>query len=306
MKLRPTRRRPRLGAVGALGEDTAVEPVDGAPGRFTHKLVPDWRIWGPNGGYIASVALRAAGDTTALPRPASFSCLFLGMASYDDEVVDVQVSSLRRAKRTEALRVSITQGDRPILDAHVWAIDGGLAGLEHDVTVAPDVPSPSELKSFDELAPDAPQHAFWQNFDGKPVEWIPPEAWPPPPPVEPNVLQWMRFNPVARYEDDPWIDACRSVVLLDTYQWPAAHRPHLHRGPDEPAFIGPNMDQAVHFHRAAPESEWLLVDAHGPMAEGGLMACNSRVWSEDGRLVASASSHLLCREVPRGTPGSGT
>ena len=291
--------------MGALGEDTAVEAVDGA-GRFTHRLRSAWRIWGPNGGYIASVALRAAGQCTSLPRPASLSCLFLGMASYDKESVDIEVASLRQSKRSEALRVSITQDGQRMLEAHVWAVADGMSGLEHDVTQFPDVPLPEELKTFEELQPSEGPNHYWSNFDGKPIEWIPPEEWPPPPPVAPQVLQWMRYNPVALYSDDPWIDACRAVILLDTHQWPAAHRPHIHRGPDEPAFIAPNMDQSIHFHQLAPKSEWLLIDAQGPIATGGLMGCESRVWSEDRRLVASASSNLMCREVPRGTPGSGT
>jgi acyl-CoA thioesterase-2 len=290
--------------MGALGEDTAVEAVDER--RFTHRLRSDWRIWGPNGGYIASVALRAAAQCTPLPRPASISCLFLGMASYDKKTVDIEVTSLRQSKRSEALRISITQDGQPMLEAHVWAVADGMSGLEHDVTEFPDVPLPDQLKTFEELQPSEGPNHYWSNFDGKPVEWIPPEKWPPPPPVAPQVLQWMRYNPVALYPDDAWIDACRAVILLDTHQWPAAHRPHIHRGPDEPAYIAPNMDQSIHFHHAAPKSEWLLIDAQGPVATGGLMGCTSRVWSDDRRLVASASSNLMCREVPRGTPGSGT
>lgn len=298
--------------MGALGEDTAVVEAEARPDgagarRFTAELCRDWEIWGPNGGYIASIALRAAGASSALarPRPASFSCVFLGAGSFDTPV-DIAVTTLRPARRAEAMRVTITQGERALLEAHVWAVDDGLDGLEHDVTAPPDVPGPDELKTFAELLPDETPHRFWQNFDGKPVAWIPPEEWPPPPPVEPVVQQWMRFAPEARFEDEPWVDACRSIVLLDTFQWPAAHRPHLHRGTDEPAFIAPNIDLSVRFHRPAPASEWLLVDARAPVAGAGLMAGEARVWSEDRRLVASAVSHLLCREVPRGTPGSGT
>jgi acyl-CoA thioesterase-2 len=265
----------------------------------------DWEIWGPNGGYIASIALRAAGAATELARPATFSCLFLGVGSFDSDI-DIDVISVRRAKRAEALRVCITQADRPLLEAHVWAVDGGLPGLEHDVAVAPDVPSPGELASMKELMPEEQQHRFWRNFDAKPTKWIPPEEWPPPPPADPSVLQWMRFSPVASYEDEPWMDACRAVVLLDTFQWPAANRGHIHRGPTDPAFIAPNMDLSIRFHRLAAATDWLLVDTHAPIAEGGLMAAQARVWSEDRRLIASGSGHLLCREVPRGTPGSGT
>ena len=291
--------------MGALGDDTAVRAVNSSMGRFEATLSRDWEIWGPNGGYIASIALRAAGAATEMPRPATFTCLFLGVGSFDAPV-DIEVVSLRRTKRAEALRVCVLQGDRPLVEAHVWAIDEGLSGLEHDLTVAPDVPAPSELKSMAELMPDEAPHRFWRNFDTKPTAWIPPDDWPPPAPIDPALRQWMRFSPVARYEHDPWVDACRSVVLLDTFQWPAAHRVHIHRGPDEPAFIAPNTDLSVRFHRAAPTSEWLLIDALGPVAEAGLMAGEARLWSEDRRLVASAASHLLCREVPRGTPGSGT
>ncbi len=292
--------------MGELGTDTEIEVVDAEAGRFRHRLARAWQVWGPNGGYIASVALRAAGRCTPLPRPASLSCMFLGAASYEAKTVDIEVVSLRRSSRAEALRVSITQDDRLVLEAHVWAVADAMAGLEHDVTQMPNVPKPRELKTFEELSPDEEPNHFWNNFDGKPVAWIPPEKWPPPPPVTPTVQQWMRFRPVAIYPDDPWIDAARAVILLDTYQWPAAHRPHLHRAEDEPAFIAPNMDQSVHFHSSAPTSEWLLIEAHGPVAGRGLMAGESRVWSEDGRLVASARSNLMCREVPRGTPGSGT
>ena len=276
----------------------------GAPGRFTAHLSRDWEIWGPNGGYLASVALRAAGAATSLPRPATFSCLFVGVGKFEE--TDIEVTSIRQAKRAEALRVCVSQGDRALLEAHVWAIEDELPGLEHDVARRPVVAGPAELKSIAELLPDETPHRFWRNFDTKPITWIPPEEWPPPAPTEPSVLQWMRFAPVSRFDDDPWADACRSVVLLDTFGWPAAHRAHIHRGDDEPAFIAPNLDLTVRFHRPAPASEWLLIDTVGPVAESGLMAYESRVWSEDRRLVASGAGHLLCREVARGTPGSGT
>ena len=277
--------------MGALGADTAVGTVGADPGSYRARLVQDWATWGPNGGYLASIALRAAGAASALPRPATFSCLFLGVGSFDD--VDIEVTTLRPAKRTEALRVHMTQGDRALLEAHVWAVDDGLAGLEHDVTEAPVVPDPGSLPTLDTHV-----HEFWDNFERKPVSDRAVAA--------PEVREWLRFVPEARFDGDPWLDACRSVVLLDTFQWPAAHQAHVARGPDDAAFVAPNIDLSIRFHTAAPSSEWLLVDARSPVAAGGLMACDAQVWSEERTLVASAASHLLCREVPRGTPGSGT
>jgi hypothetical protein len=57
--------------VGDLAVDTAIE---GSGRRYRAQLSRDWEIWGPNGGYLAVIALRAAGAHTSLRRPATFSC----------------------------------------------------------------------------------------------------------------------------------------------------------------------------------------------------------------------------------------
>ena len=41
--------------MGDLGEDTAVEAL--GDGRYRAHVNRDWEIWGPEGGYIASIAL---------------------------------------------------------------------------------------------------------------------------------------------------------------------------------------------------------------------------------------------------------
>lgn len=285
--------------MGSLEADTEVVAHDGG---LRATLVEDWRTFGPNGGYLASVALRAARMATDLARPATLSCVFLAVGDFD--TVDIEVRSLRRAKRAEALAITLAQGGRPLLEALVWAVDDDLPGLDHDIAVAPDVPGPDALKTWDELAPDDTPAQFWLNFDRKPVAWSAPGE-PPTGPAVPEVRQWMRFRPVARF-DDVWVDACRAVVLLDTFLWPAALRGHLQRGPEEAAYIAPSLDLSVRFHREVGPGDWLLVDGVSPVAEAGLMAGEARVWSEEGRLVASGTGQLLCREVPRGTAGSGT
>ena len=106
--------------MGDLAVDTAVEAV--GAGRFRCVLSRDWEIWGPMGGYVAAVALRAVGahlgpDHPA--RPVAFSCHYLGVARF--EAVDIAVVALREGRGASSYRVSITQGDRPILEALVWA-----------------------------------------------------------------------------------------------------------------------------------------------------------------------------------------
>jgi acyl-CoA thioesterase len=51
------------------------------------------------------------------------------------------------------------------------------------------------------------------------------------------------------------------------------------------------------FHDDPAGSEWLLVEHQCPAAGGGLMGTVGRVWSRDGRLLASGGAQLYC--VPR-------
>ncbi len=95
--------------MGDFAHDTAVAQCNG---RYEATLSEDWKIWGPNGGYVAAIALRAAGAATPLTRPASFACQFLGVAQFGP--VDVTVQTLRESRRTAALRVSVTQEEESV------------------------------------------------------------------------------------------------------------------------------------------------------------------------------------------------
>ena len=64
--------------------------LDVENGRYRAQLSKDWGIWGPNGGYLAAIALRAAGEVANIQRPASFYCHFLSSPSFD--TVELTVS----------------------------------------------------------------------------------------------------------------------------------------------------------------------------------------------------------------------
>ncbi|HEX7167743.1 MAG TPA: thioesterase family protein [Acidimicrobiales bacterium] len=284
--------------MGNLAEDTAVE---GADGRYTATFGSDWNIWGPNGGYVAAVALRAAGVHSEFPRPASILCHYLGVAAF--EPVDIEVVSLRKAKRAESVRVSIRQGGNPIAEAMVWCIADEMAGLVHDAATTPDVPPPSQLKSMrqhlEENGVEQPQSfIFWDNFDDRLPAWMPWEEWANREVLEPHVNRWLRFKPQATF-DDPFVDACRSVILIDTFQWPAAVGAHR---PDSLTYVAPSLDLAVSLHDLDPSSEWLLVDAVSPIARDGLVGGQASVWSESGKLLASGGQQMLCRPAPPQPP----
>jgi acyl-CoA thioesterase II len=277
--------------VGDLAVDTAVEGSDGA---YRGSLSEAWEIWGPQGGYVASVALRAVGAESSFPRPASFFCHFLGVAKFAP--VDIEVSTLRKGRTAESLRVAVTQDGRPILEATVWTVAESVPGIEHDLAEAPDVEGPRGLKNFEEIFADdddaGPPFPFWNNFEGRPVEFR--KDWPPPEPLPPVWREWLRFLPTETF-DDAWVDACRSLILVDVVSWPSAHRHHAWK---QPPFVAPSMDLYVAFHEPASDDPWLLADGHSAMARDGLVGWTGRLWSSERRLVASGTGQLLCRPMP--------
>ncbi len=277
--------------MGDLETDTAVEAL--GDGRYRATLSAEWEIWGPMGGYVAAVAIRAAGAESPFLRPASFTCQYLGVAEFAP--VDIDVITLRQARTACAQRIVLTQAGRPILDAAVWSV-GAVDGLAHHVTTPPDVPGPLAVPTIEELVPDDPElYPFWRNVESRPLTFTHP--WPPTEALPPVWRQWMSLRPRATFPD-PWTDAARSVILVDVQGWPAASRQHAWR---EPQFIAPSLDLYVAFHEPAPDADWLLADGCAPTAADGLIGWTGRLWSEAGRLVASGGGQLLCRRLQHGS-----
>ncbi len=280
--------------MGDLERDTRLTPVAGEAGRYRLTLCEDWMIWGPNGGYLASIALRAVGREAKVPQPASFHAHFLSVARFEE--VDVRVTPLRLGRRSESFRVTISQQGKLILEGMVRTAAEG-PGLEHDVSLMPEVPGPENLRNIEQLLVDFDQqdesrHLFWNNVERRPVD---PESirgdWEPGPPA---CLGWYSFRPRACFEE-PFLDAARSLLLLDTLTWPAAAQPHA---PD-PAFTAPNLDVTAWFHAAAPDDPWLLGDMKSSVASGGLMGTTGNVWSSKGRLLATGGAQLFCVPNPQ-------
>jgi len=261
--------------------------VCGGDGHYRAVLSRDWEIWGPNGGYLAATALRAVGCEATIARPASFYGHFLSVAAFGD--VDLEVRAIRLGRRAEAFGVSLTQAGRVVFEGLVRTAAEG-PGLTHAEGGPPDVPHADALESWEAIARrkglDGPRYAFWENLEGRATD--PSLVGDRETRSAPRLAEWYRFRPRATF-DDPWVDAGRYVVLVDTLSWPAAVRAHQ---PSE--FTAPSLDVMVWFHRAVPDEPWLLAEHVSPVGHGGLIGTHGRVWARGGRLVASGGSQLFC------------
>jgi acyl-CoA thioesterase-2 len=270
-----------MGTTGAVSLNDATR-LSGDAGRYSIRLDEAWEIWGPNGGYLAAIALRAAGELAEIPRPASFYCHFLRPPAFAE--VDLAVEVLRGGRRSESLSVRMAQDGKPVIEAMVRTAAEG-PGYEHQTAEAPPMPPPEDCVPFERRKEDGtPLYPFWANMSNR-QERVDEALADPAPPV---IREWVRFEPEPSF-DDPFVDAARSLILLDTFGWPATWM--RYRGAD---YVAPSLDVNVLFHRSATDSDWLLIDHEAPVAGDGLIGAAGRVWDLEGQLVASGGAQLLC------------
>src|SRR5262249_18368356 len=143
--------------------------------------------------------------------------------------------------------------------------------------------SPEQSEPMLRLKDGKPLFNFWANMSCRRLEPVP-EGTPAPPVTR----EWVRFEPRHCF-DDPFVDAARPLILLDTFGWPAVYQRY-----DGADYVAPNLDTYVLFHRPTADRDWLLVDHECPVANEGLLGVSGRVWDADGRLLAGGSAQLLC------------
>jgi hypothetical protein len=77
----------------------------------------------------------------------------------------------------------------------------------------PEVPAPDTLRSIEELiAPQdrAQRHRFWENFDVRPINWVP---WAQRTPGR-RRREWYRYRPRTTFDDPssmPLVPCCSSI-----------------------------------------------------------------------------------------------
>ena len=161
------------------------------------------------------------------------------------------------------------------------------------------MPGPLELPAIDELVPDEerPRYPFWGNFEAKPIDFEP--VWPPPEARPARWQQWLRFIPTSTFED-PWVDAARSLILVDLPSWPSAHRPHAWT---RPPFTAPTLDLNVAFHPRPSIRSGCCATARRrsplPACSGGPPGCGLPAGNSMRRAADRASTDR-CRPEPAG------
>jgi acyl-CoA thioesterase len=273
---------------GIFAQDVVVERV--GEGRYVAVLDHSWDLVPlPQGGVVASFALRAASEELADQTQQLRSCtaVFAGQVTAGD--LEVAVKMLRRGRSASQVMASV-QNRGANSGTTVLAVFGGQRRGPSFVEVSPpQVRTPGECPSYRDPRPPGAEPAerppFWTRVEGRAAMGHAP--WEQYVPRGSDVATWLRFDdpPVL---DDGALDPLGVLTLAD--RMPGAVSERLgHQGTP---WFAPSADLTVHLFEPA-RTTWLLAHDRARWADDGWASAESTLWDEDGRLVAYATQMML-------------
>lgn len=246
------------------------------------------------GGQVLAQALLAAGHTVDDDRAMHSMHGYFLRAGDAARPVTFEVENLRDGRSFSARRTHAFQDGKPILSM-IASFQLQQDGPDHSVTM-PEVPGPDAVaSSVDILAPFVGDSRadYWLKrtpFDLRHVEGsllLQPDAKP-----KQYQTTWIRLRRPIEGSDL----LHRALLAFQCDQ--VMLEPLLRRHGASWLSAGLNfasLDHAMWWHRPARADEWLLYVQDAPTAQGGRGLGGTWVFSEDGRLVASASQEGMIR-----------
>lgn len=263
---------PRLGASDALELDTRL--VAGDAGRFALARPIDQRWWvmnGPNGGYIAALALRAmqaaVGDDARIPR--SLTVHYTSPPVEGDAEIETEV--LRSGRSLSAVTARLVQSGRLRAFA-VAAISAPRRGTDFADLHMPECPPADALEPFE---PVLPIHA---RYD---IRFLPGQGRGAGS-DHAQTAAWIRLAEAGRALDAPLLAAYADALPPAVFA--------LEGGVDRFGPL-PTIDLTVHFRNperwasVGPKDHCLAI-FRTRLADSGFLEEDGEIWSADGHLLA--------------------
>jgi len=233
------------------------------------------------GGQLLGQAIVAASKANPGQRVTSVHLTFPKAASFD-EPIDVKVDLLRKGRTFSSVAVRLEQGGR-LVSPGLLLMDAGAPDVLHDAVSMPDVPGPYESEPYDMRVTGRDLRIVEGGYSPDPDRVGPPELY-----------AWVRFR------DNPDESYLRSALIAQaTTHWTiaAAMRPHQGFG-EAQAHVTLStgiMAVTINFHDDAPLDEWFLYANRAIWSGRGLAQGEGRIFSQDGRLIASYSVQAMIR-----------
>jgi acyl-CoA thioesterase-2 len=249
------------------------------------------------GGQVAGQALVAAGRTVDPERNVHSLHGYFVRPGDPTEPIVYSVENIRDGRSFSVRRSVALQHDKPIFFMSA-SFQVEEEGLDHQGRSPLDVPLPTDLPTMgDRLAKYPERHSIWELIP-RPIDvrYVGEPGWvrPGDRPSEPHQRVWMRFD--GKLPDDPLLHACALTYASDLTLLDSVLSVHgAVWGPG--GFQGASLDHALWLHRPFRADEWFLYDCWSPSASGGRGLASGRMFTLDGRQVASVVQEGLLRPL---------
>ena len=257
--------------------------------------------WGTvYGGQVLGQALAAAMQTVPPERVAhSMHAYFLRPGDVRRPIV-YDVDRIRDGGSFTTRRVVALQKGQPIFNLAA-SFQTPEPGFDHADSM-PDAPAPETLQSEQALLAGMlerlPRVLRDRALTERPLEMRPVDPSPnplSPTPQAPQKMVWLRA--VAPLPDDPTLHAALLAYASDWSLLTTALLPH------GVTWLTPGMqvasiDHVMWFHRPVRMDDWVLHVIDSPSAQGARGLVRGRIFTRDGRLVATTAQEGLVRLRP--------
>jgi acyl-CoA thioesterase-2 len=250
------------------------------------------------GGQVLGQALSAAVQTVPAERLChSMHAYFLRPGNVHKPIV-YDVDRIRDGGSFTTRRVVAIQAGEPIfnLAASFQKVEAGFEHQDEIPKVAPPESLPSSrdraLALAEQQSPIARERILAERpFEMRPTEPDDPGATHPLRP--PRRMVWIRA--MGKLPDDPALHGYLLAYVSDHSFITTALLPH---GVTvfAPGMQVASLDHVMWFHQPFRMDEWLLYAIDSPAAHGARGLVRGRIFSQDGRLVASCAQEGLIRK----------
>jgi len=258
---------------------------------------PDTRLQRVFGGQVAAQALVAGARTVEADRSVhSLHSYFLRPGDPTVPIV-YDVQRIRDGRSFSTRRVVARQHGRPI---YYMTLSFQVAedGLEHQDAM-PEVSAPEDSPDLAELLANRSRVGAtdwireWSALELRYVGDSRPSGGTLPADERPAQSRlWIRVG--GRLDDEPLTHNAAFTYASDLTLLGSALIPHgIHVA--HPDIQSASLDHTIWFHRPFRADEWLLYDQWSPSASGARGLAVGRVFTENGRLVATVAQEGLIR-----------
>ncbi|MFM6979991.1 MAG: acyl-CoA thioesterase [Micrococcales bacterium] len=278
---------------------TTLDLKDAGGARTTEDIFIGPSQWMPHGrvfgGQVLAQCLVAAERTVQNNRaPHSLHGYFLRPGDIN-EPITFSVDRLRDGRSFSTRRVQAFQKGDPIFSMIVSFQDLD-PGLEHQDAFPSEIPDPETLPSAAELIGDNPHPVaqYWAKarpFDMRHVGS----------PIYFNVAndqqvahQAVWIKALGEMPNDDAIHRAALAYVSDYSILESIYRAHGIAW-SHPGLKSASLDHAMWFHRQPKVDEWMLYVQESPSAQGGRGLALGRIFSRDGKLLATIAQEGMVR-----------